>query len=132
MGKEEVTYIPETAHEWLETWDSGEPVASVEMGGLGEHYEQAIQVTAAEALRELLHLDPESLEISMQDWWNENRDTFDQAVSSRLPGYANGRTGAQVGAAYNLAFILYRRGTSAFSDPKVSDRLILVSKGSES
>lgn len=69
MGKEEVTYIPETAHEWLEVWDSGEPVASVEMGGLGEHYEQAIQVTAAEALRELLHLDPESGELPLEAWW---------------------------------------------------------------
>lgn len=45
---------PKSVKEWLEKWDSGESVWSVEMGGLGPEYEQCIHITAAELMRSLV------------------------------------------------------------------------------
>ena len=44
----------ETAAEMVETWDTGELVWSISMGGLGPGYEQAIQVLAIELMRDLV------------------------------------------------------------------------------
>lgn len=44
----------ETAAEALAAWDEGKIVTTVELGGLGPGYEQAIQVCAFEMIRDTL------------------------------------------------------------------------------
>ena len=118
----------ETAKDWLAKWDSKEPVWSIEMGGIGPGYEQAIQVTTAEIIRflvtdEIRLPDPHDGEAKASEW-----EALDSLISkSVLPRIEGGLSGAQWGAAMNLAIILYRRGTAALDDDEVKDRRILVS-----
>lgn len=105
-------------------WDAGEPIWTVEMGGLGPGYEQAIQVTSLEILRALL---PKQF----RAWKNEKRfkslrDTVEAEVHPKIKGL--GLSGAQFGAAWNLALCLYRRGEAAMEEDGAKDRKILVSK----
>lgn len=115
-----------TAADWLEVWDSGEAVWSVEMGGIGPGYEQAIQVTAAEMLRFLLKDGSDPADWQDEKKWEVIKERRDAAVSPVIKGY--GLSGAQWGAAGNLSSILYRRGPDALDDDDVKDRRILVSK----
>lgn len=117
---------PLTAVDWLTRWDSGEIVPSVEMGGLGPAYEQCIHVTASEILRHLIKNQPDP--DSFRDWWEKHGDAVSEHVTSRPPVEGLGITGAQWGAALNVAANLYVRGAAAFDDEAVSDRRIFVSR----
>jgi hypothetical protein len=50
--------LPDTAAEALKLWDEGKLITSAELGGMGRAYEQAIQNTAFEIIRELLKREP--------------------------------------------------------------------------
>lgn len=119
-----------SAQEWLDRWDKDQSVHTVTMGGLGPAYEQCIQITVAETLRFLLarNYDATKWE-SDESLWKEakeeiERHSFDNPIIQKL-----GLSGAQWGAAFNLALNLYRRGPiAALTDPKVKDRGIMVSR----
>ena len=109
------------AEEWLERWDSGHSVWSIEMGGIGPGYEQAIQVAAAEVLRCILEngLDPEK---------SADREQIRSAAFENPDLEALGLSGAQAGAAISLACSLKISGPiEIMTDPKFKDRLIQVS-----
>lgn len=116
-----------TAKEALEHWDSGGLVSTVEMGGLGPGYEQAIHITAFEALR-LFLADPPA------DWHGEKaamRAYVEriEATLLALPKVAAiGLSGAQLGAAMNIASKFAYQGHEAALDKAPVDRHILVSK----
>ena len=122
--------IPETVSEALAKWDAGESVFSVEMGGLGPGYEQAIQILAFELMRAF-----GSVEIadglSEDEWqilWEGElkriRDATTDALNAKY-----GYSGAQVGAATNLALCVIRQGyRAALRNEAVKDRLIQVSQ----
>ena len=117
----------EDATEWLRRWDEGEIVWSVEMGGLGPGYEQAIQNMNAEFVRYALLTNPEfgSMdELEMQGWV----DARNQAVlfGDDAPLKNGGYSGAQVAAAGNLSGHIYQNWPNCLED--VKDRLIQVSK----
>ena len=123
--------MTDTAKEWLEMWDAGHPVWSVEMGGIGPGYEQAIQVTAAEVLRHLVANQIDHSKWSDTDVWKADREGIEKALFAKPLIEALGLSGAQWGAAVNLAAIFYRRGPAdALADEAVKDRKILVSKPS--
>ena len=122
--------FPITGKIALERWDAGDSIWSVEMGGLGPGYEQAIQILAVECLRKLY-------EVGFN--WRDPEETFDQAhvravrllepVADRFSKPCLGFSGAQVGAAMNVATMLHRRGyREALQDPVVKDRLIQISR----
>lgn len=118
-----------SAQDWLDRWDAGKNVWSVEMGGLGPGYEQVIQITAAEILRKLLGYGPDFKfeEVSKaQEWrYQFEKELLENEVIQNL----NGVTGAQFGAAKNIAFVLFRHGpVDALSKGEVKDRLIQVNK----
>jgi hypothetical protein len=117
-----------TCEEWLRRWDEGRSVWSVVMGGLGPGYEQAIQIAAAETLRRLIDIKFDLTQTDEQ--WEKTWKEQVQGHLDNLPKYeALGLSGMQLGAASNLAMMLYRRGpVKAFKDPVVKDRLILISK----
>lgn len=114
---------PETAEEALKRWDAGETVFTVEMGGLGPSYEQCIHVAAFELIRGLLREGP-------IDWDDDSDDLIARAdkilrASPRVKEL--GLSGAQAGAAQNLAFRTLRVGWAKAIN-EVPDRLIQVSQ----
>jgi hypothetical protein len=110
--------IPETVDDALAKWDAGEPVFSVEMGGIGPGYEQCIQVVAFELMRELRGVDLES------PGAHGRADSVAHALSPKLGGMSC----AQVGAAMNLASNFLRKGYRAALRELPDERLIQVSK----
>jgi hypothetical protein len=115
------------AADWLAKWDRGEGVWSVEMGGLGPGYEQCIQMLVAENLRHLIEANPPRPipDEEKQAVWDAMRNaSFDNEVVKKL-----GPSGAQWGAAANLAWQFYQRGpVDVMRDPDLKDRHIQVSK----
>lgn len=116
--------------EWLARWDEGRSVWSISMGGLGPGYEQAIQVLAAEVVRHFV--------ATAANWWSGTEEENNAAwkavrkscddIVTRIDKHM-GFSGAQVGAAIQLAAHLYRKGPRAcMEDEAVKDRHIQVSK----
>ena len=111
-----------TVQDALAMWDRGEPIWSVEMGGIGPGYEQAIQVLIVEIMRD--ELDKPLPEPGAANGWAD-------ATISRLDKEF-GFSGAQVGAARSVAyqFLRYGYGKHLGNAKKqgIEDRLILVNK----
>lgn len=122
MGDNGTQTYPDTASDWLARWDAGEEVLSVEMGGFGPDYEQPIQESAAEILRIMLNF-PGGY-VPSESSFSEVEEQF-HALQSR----PHGITGAQFGAAANIASCFFVRGCrDALSDPSLADRIIMVRK----
>lgn len=115
------------AADWLAKWDRGDGVWSISMGGLGPGYEQCIQMLVAENLRHLLSVAPPRPcpEEEINAVWDTMREaSFKNEVVEKL-----GPSGAQWGAAGNLAWQFYQRGPiDVMRDPKLKDRHIQVCK----
>lgn len=115
------------AREQLERWDAGHTIASVEMGGLGPGYEQAIQILAIEIVRD-------ELDKVLPDAENFPRDWADGTVARidvKLPDgtySCGGFSGAQVGAAKRIAYKWLTIGPMALYAEIDADRRIQVSK----
>jgi hypothetical protein len=84
---------PETAAEALARWDDGKTVWTVEMGGLGPGYEQAIHVTAFELIREALALDSRPIDSKGDDLWQAFGERLDKEPHPWM--HDLGITGAQ-------------------------------------
>jgi len=115
------------AQDWMSRWDKGQTVWSVEMGGLGPGYEQAIQIAVAEVLRHMLAVgynatnwdDAESFKSAHRDM---ERWAFSNDRMLKL-----GLSGAQWSAAVGLASRFYRFGpVNVMREPHMKDRLIQV------
>lgn len=120
----------ESAEEWLRRWDAGKTVWTIEMGGLGPGYEQAIHIACAEILRHLLHIGYDSghWEVS-EEFWNLDRKQIEEASFKNEEIAKLGLSGAQYGAALNLAVTLYIHGPVwLMTNEKVKHRKIQVSK----
>ncbi len=114
-----------TTEEALAAWDAGEPVWSVEMGGIGPGYEQAIQLMAFEMLR--------AMQATPVDWTNEDAvraysDLIREQPNAKKIGSEVGASGAQHGAAMNIASIFTRQGYAKGLELAGDDRHILVSR----
>jgi hypothetical protein len=109
---------PITAKDALKQWDSGKSLFTVEMGGLGPSYEQAIQVLVFELIRDQLG---KPLPKPGNTSWGD--DTVSR-IDKRMGGY----NGAMVGGAKNLAFRALRDGWSDMLSSAPPDRLIQVQK----
>lgn len=117
--------------DWLSRWDNGQSVWSIEMGGLGPGYEQAIQITLVEILRHLIATGYDYTK------WTGNGDSTWKTDLDKIEkfGFANpsikklGLSGAQWGTAVHLACQFYRRGPrEVMNDEKVKDRHIQVQR----
>lgn len=117
------------AADWLKRWDEGRSVWSISMGGLGPGYEQAIQITVAEILRHLLERGYDYAAWSDTEKWQLDRKEIEAAGFANPKIDALGLSGAQWGAAMNMALQLYRRGPRAImADEQVKDRHIQVQR----
>ena len=128
---------PNSVDEALAAWDAGHEVETVEMGGIGEAYEMAIQCVTFELVR-ALHTDVglremhDKAEIG-KPFPQEFRDRLDAIITdldAKQPDGSyklGGLSGSQAGAAKNLALNLIRNGWQSARE-QVPDRLIFVRK----
>jgi len=99
------------------------------MGGLGPGYEQCIHITCTEILRWLLEQTLNSSNWEDKDVWKADRErlqewSFNNPIIKKL-----GLSGAQFGAALNLATRFYMNGPrKVLTDERVKDRHIQVQK----
>lgn len=110
------------AREQLRRWDGGGTIWSIEMGGMGPGYEQAIQVLAIEIVRDLID---HQLPQADQSWGDATVKRIDQKQPDGSYS-CGGFSGAQVGAAKSLALAWLTDGPAALLK-KVPDRHIQVS-----
>jgi hypothetical protein len=93
------------AREQLEAWDAGKSVWSIEMGGIGPGYEQAIQILAIEIVRD---------QINKPLPKNEEYGVWGDSTITRMDTDSEwGYSGAQVGAAKDLAYWWLKFGPKA-------------------
>lgn len=117
------------AADWLKRWDEGRGVWSIEMGGFGPGYEQCIHITAAEILRHLLERQYDAAKWKDREVWERDHKEIETAGFANARISALGLSGAQWGAAVNLALQLYRRGPRAvMTDERAKDRHIQVQR----
>ena len=118
------------AAEWLKRWDDGQSVWSIEMGGLGPGYEQAIQITTAEILRHLIERQYDATAWrSSESTWSRDRKEIDTAGFANKRISALGLSGAQWGSARHLAISIYMRGPrDVMTDKGLTDRRIQVQR----
>ncbi len=89
-----------TINELLKAWDAGEPVWTIELGGLGPGYEQAIQVAAIEIARKLRKYKP----TGKQSVDKEALEKICREVIHEIDRDLGGLSGAQANAAKWLAW----------------------------
>lgn len=122
------------AADWLARWDAGKTVWSISMGGMGPGYEQCIHITCAELVREMLNGGYERDKWYVEGdegkaVWKRDRERIDKKVTALAVIDALGLSGAQWGAAMNLAGFMVRHGPRVvMSDEDVKDRHIQVRK----
>ena len=112
-------FHPVTALDALERWDKGQPVFTIEMGGIGPGYEQAIQILVFELIRDLA-----ALPLPKPDTFGGWGD----ATVSRVDESCGGFSGAQVGSAKQIAYRAIRDGWGKMIESSPKDRHIQVSK----
>ncbi len=125
----EIELYGRDAADWLARWDEGRSVFTIEMGGMGPGYEQAIQITAAEVLRHMLEKKYDHAKWSEKDEWARDRELIRDASFKNKVIDGLGLSGAQYGAAVNLASRLYMDGPrKVMNEPSIKDRHIQASK----
>lgn len=106
------------AREQLRRWDGGGTIWTIDMGGMGPGYEQAIQTLAIEIVRD--EIDKPLPQQAPHDWGD--------TTVSRIDAFCGGFSGAQVGAAKQLAWSWLKIGPAAVqSKPELQDRKIQAS-----
>lgn len=118
---------PETVKEAIELWDKGGILWTIECGGFGPGYEQALQVGVIELLRALM--DKPLPDPPPNDWG-------DKELSEASRRCNLGLSGSQAGAIKWLAYAALRDGWKARNDrfrekckeKGEEDRMIQISK----
>lgn len=109
----------------VDKWDAGKTVWSIEMGGFGPGYEQALQIAAIEILRQMI------AETADASGWDEGEgmraysDTLHEKIGGKFSSL--GLSGAQFGAAVSIAARIYKYGPREFAKGIPDDRKIQVS-----
>jgi hypothetical protein len=121
-----------TNEDALAAWDRGEPVWSCDMGGMGPGYEQCIQLMGFEMLRAMVASPPENWEVLTgpdgRDAWSEYKDKIEAVPGVKAAIESLQPSGAQFGAAMNIASVFARNGYSGGVEKIPEERRIQVSK----
>lgn len=127
--KQQIDLYGKDVSDWLERWDAGRIVWTISMGGLGPGYEQCIQIVMAEIIRFMLSkkYDPEAWKDT--DTFKRDRKEIEKMSYENKVIVDLGITGAQWGAALNLALNFYKMGPRrVMNDEWIKDRHIQVCK----
>jgi len=100
---------PETAADALARWDAGYPVFTIEMGGLGPGYEQAIHIGVFELIRALQGHE-EALATANEVGHRRLGEVLDEYLLPISKVKSLGLSGAQAGAIKSLAYATITRG----------------------
>src|SRR5258708_1760951 len=92
--------MTDSVNDLLTAWDSGDTIWSVELGGLGPGYEQAIQIAAVEIARKLRHYKP----TGTKEEQTKYVDKICYAVIHNIDKELGGLSGAMVDQAKWLAW----------------------------
>ena len=130
-----------TNEQALEAWDNNELIWSCSMGGLGPGYEQCIQLMGFEMLRAMLADMPDSWEkLTPEDRdsaevkdekrkrWEAFKDKIENVPAVKALIKQLRPSGAQFGAAINIASVFARNGYSRGMELVPEDRRIQVQK----
>jgi hypothetical protein len=99
------------------------------MGGLGPGYEQCIHITCAEILRWFIDNACDASKWAEADGWKADRERMTKDLHEVNAVKKLGLSGAQWGAAVNIATRLYLDGPrKVMTDDRVKDRHIQVQK----
>lgn len=109
----------------LRKWDEGGTIWSITMGGLGPGYEQALQVCAMEILRQMIQEKVDHSGWEEDGAMREYSNTLHDKIGDRIKPL--GVSGAQFGAALNIAARIYKYGPRKFAEGIPEDRKIQVS-----
>lgn len=128
-AKREIDAYGADAADWLKRWDAGSTCWSISMSGFGPSYEQAIQIAMTEILRHLLERQYDLTRWGDLEAKGCDVKEIEAAGSANARISALGLSGAQWGAAMNLAFQLYRHGPrDVMADERVKYRHIQVQR----
>lgn len=113
--------------DWLKRWDAGQLVWSISMGGFGPGYEQALQIACTEILRIMIKKNFDHATWKLEEKWKSDRKTIEAEADIKLDKL--GLSGAQFGAALQLATKLYMHGPREIMKmDAVKDRHIQIGK----
>ena len=119
-----------TIEEAVERWRRGDPVWSVEMGGLGPGYEQAIQIGVFETAGEFL--DPKKRKLLDKKEKADGEDGIHEVMDETLTHVSKrcklGLSGAQAGAIKSMVYKFLKHGYEEMLLKAPQDRLIQVSR----
>jgi len=110
-----------TTKEALEDWDNNEIVWTIEMGGLGPGYEQCIHIAAMELIRKIL-----SNGLPRKD--KNLEEKLDKMLHAATANMGLGLSGAQAGAAKQIAYKACKLGWTKMLASIPEDRKIMVTK----
>ena len=118
-----------TNEDVLAEWDRNGSVWSCELGGLGPGYEQCIQIMGFEMLRAMV-ADPFDYEANDgdQDAWRAYSKHIESEPTVKAIIEKLGPSGAQFGAAMNIASVFAKNGYAKGMEMVPEDRRIQVSK----
>lgn len=119
--------MEQNGKDFVEMWDSGNPFTTVEMGGLGPGYEQAIQIMTVEIVRDYLGKPLPTKDDEDQTEY----ENFGDATIRKHDDAVGGISGAMAGAAKFLAYRILRDGYAATIESMRKhdeNRLIVVSR----
>lgn len=123
----EIATYGASAEDWLRRWDAGDSCWSIEMGGFGPGYEQALQITMAEILRHMLTQKYAAATWENPEIWEHDREEIETALFANAKIRKLGISGMQWGAARRLAGTFYKEGPRAvMANPNLKDRSIQV------
>lgn len=140
LTKDAKIYGADTA-DLLRKWDAGEVCHTIEMGGMGPGYEQAIHILVFEMIRYMLDNPPPwtAMEADAEATpplpygeraWDKYSKKMDAVLfADGAPCNSLHPSGAQYGAASNLAGMFVKHGpVGVMTDGRVKDRHIMVSR----
>jgi hypothetical protein len=111
--------IPETPEEALKNYDAGEPVFTVEMGGIGPGYEQIIYIATFEMMRQLIGKELPKDGSALNKFLDNILDRINEGMGLQM-------SGAQAGASKNLAYHFVNDGYKKTMESVSKDRHIQV------
>lgn len=109
--------------EAIQNWKNGELVSTIELGGMGPGYEQAIQIL----LWEILSTWDQACAVVKDEEYTEAFKLHADSIATKLNA-SLGFSGAQVGAAKSAAARILHRGYEKSLSEVDSDRRIMASK----
>lgn len=112
----------------LAKWDEGKSVWSIEMGGIGPGYEQAIQIGIFELSKLLMKAVPPPDDSKVDDWLTQ---TLYATIKASEPAL-DGLSGAQAHAIMSVAYQFWKHGYEETLNSVEDDRRILVSRSAPS